>query len=100
MILSEEDITLWIGQAIATLSKYYIVLTDQTYFTKEDGRSLDEEEVMEITETTTTKLIAAVDDAKGPNFPLKGSIKSFLATNNNGHPLLFNDIAIFLGTCT
>ena len=29
------------------------------------------------------------------NFPLKGSIKSFLATKNNGHPLLFNDNAIF-----
>ena len=72
-----------IGQAIATLSRYYVVLTDQymKYFLQ--SKWVESKEVMEIIETTT-----AMDDAKGPNFPLKGSIKSFLATNNNGHPTI------------
>ena len=33
------------------------------------------------------------------NFPLKGSIKLFLATKNNEYLLLFNDVAIFLEGC-
>ena len=54
----------------------------ETYFKKEDGRWVEDKEMMEIIETTTTKLKAAVDDAKGPNFPLKGSLKLFLATKH------------------